>query len=413
MKVRVPRELASAGSGPSAPGVIRGKGRDSGGGAAPPGALDYFDGVDREPSSPVETAPAPLVRAVGRALPPHYADQETILAVLRSHWAEKHFNLSRLDELHRAVKVGGRHLALPLSEYPALDTFQKSNDAWIRAAGHLGAEAVGRALDQAGLTPRDVDHLFFVTVTGLSTPSLDAKLMNRLGMRADVKRVPIFGLGCVAGAAGLARLSDVLRAFPGGVGVLVSVELCSLTLQRNDLSVANVIASGIFGDGAAAVVMVGGARGCPDGAAGAGPRVVATRSSFYPDTEWVMGWDIVDSGFKVVLSAKVPEITRGHIARDVDGFLADHGLARRDVRHWIAHTGGPKVLEAFEGALELPRGALDLSWRSLEAVGNLSSASVLFVLADLLESGRARPGDRGLLVAMGPGFCAELVLLQW
>jgi len=354
--------------------------------------------------------PPPSVRAVGRALPPHYASQEEILAALRAHWSRRHFNPARLDDIHRAVQVGGRHLALPLSEYEALDTFRKANDAWIRVAGELGAEAVQRALDRAGLVPADVDAFFFVTVTGLSTPSLDARLVNRLGMRRDVKRVPIFGLGCVAGAAGLARLSDALLAMPGGVGVLLSVELCSLTLQRNDLSVANAVASGIFGDGAAAVVLAGGAR---PGTAGAGPRILATRSSFYPDTEWVMGWDVVDTGFQVVLSAKVPEIARAHIARDVDAFLADQGLGRRDVRHWIAHTGGPKVLEAFEGALELPKGALDLSWKSLAAVGNLSSASVLFVLADLLESGRARPGDRGLLVAMGPGFCAELVLLEW
>jgi len=353
------------------------------------------------------------VRAVGRALPPHYADQATIAAMLREHWASKHFNASRIDELYRAVRVGGRHLALPLPEYLPLDTFQKSNDAYIRVALDLGVEAISGALSRAGLGPRDVDHLYFVTVTGISTPSLDARLVNRLRMRPDVKRVPIFGLGCVAGAAGLARVSDVLRAFPGEVGVLLSVELCSLTLQRNDLSVANVVASGIFGDGAAAVVVEGGARDAPGPSAPVGPRVVATRSSFYPDTEWVMGWDIVDTGFKVVLSAKVPDITRAHIARDVDAFLSDHGLGRADIRHWIAHTGGPKVLEAFESALELPAGALDLSWKSLRGVGNLSSASVLFVLADLLESGAARPGDRGLLVAMGPGFCAELLLLEW
>jgi len=363
--------------------------------------------MDLDPAC-APAAPPPNVRAVGRALPPHYADQEAILAALRSHWAEKHFNPARLEEIHRAVRVGGRHLALPLSEYRALDTFKKSNDAWIRVAGELGAEAVSRALEAAGLTPRDVDVFFFVTVTGIATPSLDARIVNRLGMRPDVKRVPVFGLGCVAGAAGLARLSDALRAFPGEVGVLLSVELCSLTLQRNDLSVANAVASGIFGDGAAAVVLAGGGR-----APAEGPRVLATRSSFYPDTEWVMGWDVVDGGLQVVLSAKVPEIARARIGADVDAFLGSQGLARRDVRHWIAHTGGPKVLEAFSGALELPEGALDLSWRSLEAVGNLSSASVLFVLGDLLESRRPRPGDRGLLVAMGPGFCAELVLLAW
>jgi alkylresorcinol/alkylpyrone synthase len=355
-------------------------------------------------------ATPPSVLSTGRALPGNYADQETLTAALRAHWARQHFNADRLEELHRAVKVKGRHLALPLVDYPTLDTFKKSNDAWIRVAEELGAEAITRALDAAGLRPTDVDQLVFVTVTGLATPSIDAKLVNRLGLRRDVKRVPVFGLGCVAGAAGLARLSDLLRGCPGDVGVLLSVELCSLTLQREDLSVANAVASGIFGDGAAAVVLAGGSRPV-DGAPG--PRIVATRSAFYPDTEWVMGWDFRDTGFQVVLSAEVPRITRENIGRDVDDFLASQGLVRADVRHWIAHTGGPKVLEAFQSALGLTDGALDRSWRSLEEVGNLSSASVLFVLGDLVGSGEPHPGDRGLLVAMGPGFCAEMVLLQW
>jgi alkylresorcinol/alkylpyrone synthase len=362
------------------------------------------------PDAVPRSAPAPAILSVGRALPGNHADQETLTAALRDHWARQHYNVDRLDELHRAVRVRGRHLALPLAEYPLLDTFKKSNDAWIRVAEELGAEAVTRALDAAGLRPADVDQLVFVTVTGLATPSIDAKLANRLGLRRDLKRVPIFGLGCVAGAAGLARVSDLLTGFPGEVAVLLSVELCSLTLQREDLSVANAVASGIFGDGAAAVVVGGGARSVKDAKA---PRVVATRAAFYPDTEWVMGWDFRDSGFQVVLSAQVPQITRDHIGRDVDDFLASRGLARPDVKHWIAHTGGPKVLEAFQSALELPEGALARSWRSLEEVGNLSSASVLFVLGDLLESGEPRPGDRGLVVAMGPGFCAEMVLLQW
>ncbi len=348
----------------------------------------------------------PVVRSVGRALPANWVDQETLTAALRAHWERQHFNADRLAELHRAVRVRGRHLALPLQAYPALDTFRKSNDAWIAAATDLGAEAARAGLARAGLEPRQVDHLFFVTVTGLSTPSLDAKLVNRLGLRSDVKRTPVFGLGCLAGAAGLARVSDTLRAFPADVAVMLSVELCSLTLQREDPSVANAVASGIFGDGAAAVVLAGGGRG-------GGPEVLATRSVFYPDTEWVMGWDFVDTGFKVVLSAKVPEVIRRHVRGDVDAFLGAQGLDRSRIRHWIAHTGGPKVLEAFGEALELPDGALERSWRSLEEVGNLSSASVLFVLGDLLESGEARAGDLGLLAAMGPGFSAELVLLRW
>jgi alkylresorcinol/alkylpyrone synthase len=354
-------------------------------------------------------SPPPALLAVGRALPPNHVDQETLIAALSAYWGERHFNVARLGDLHRAVRVGGRHLALPLDAYPALDTFAKANDAFVRVGTDVGEAAVRDALGRAGLSPVDVDHLFFVTVTGISTPSLDAKLVNRLGLPRRVKRTPIFGLGCLAGAAGLARASDVLRAFPQEVSVLVSIELCSLTLQREDLSVTNVIASGLFGDGAAAAVLAGGARAAERRA----PRIVATRSVFYPETEWVMGWDVVDTGFKVVLSAKVPEVIEANLGGDVDAFLAGNGLSRRDVRHYVAHTGGPKVLEAFRRALDLPEAALERSWRSLHEVGNLSSASVLFVLADLLDAGEAREGDVGLLAAMGPGFSAELVLLRW
>ena len=305
------------------------------------------------------------------------------------------------------MRVGGRHLALPLERYEELDSFAARNDAWIAAAVELGKTALEQALQRADLGPRDLDHLYFVTVTGLATPSVDARLVNRIGLRADLKRVPIFGLGCVAGAAGLARASDAVRAFPGQVAAILAVELCSLTLQREDLSIANIIASGLFGDGAAAALIGGADR------PGRGPCVLATRSIFYPDTERVMGWDVVDSGFKVVLSPQVPQLVRERVRSDVDAFLGAHGVKRAAVRHWICHTGGPRVLEAFEEALELPREVLRRTWDSLREVGNLSSASVLFVLRDLLDSGEARPGDLGLLIAMGPGFCSELVLLRW
>jgi len=351
----------------------------------------------------------PAILSVGRALPPNYVDQETLIAALSAYWATKHHNVERLADVHRAAQVGGRHLALPLAEYPALDSFGKTNDAFIRVGVEIGEAAIRGALAAAGLSPRDVDHLYFVTVTGISTPSLDAKLMNRLGLKSSVKRTPIFGLGCLAGAAGLARASDALRAFPGEVAVMLSVELCSLTLQRDDASVANLVATGLFGDGAAAVILAGGARA--NGAVG--PRVVATRSVLYPETEWVMGWDVGDGGFKVVLSAKVPEVIEARVGGDVDAFLAEHGLVRGDVRHWVAHTGGPKVIEAFRRALALPPAALERSWRSLREVGNLSSASVLFVLGDFLDAKDARPGDVGLLAAMGPGFSSELLLLRW
>jgi alkylresorcinol/alkylpyrone synthase len=350
------------------------------------------------------------IAAVGKAFPPNYYDQETLLAALRERWADRHYNTERLERLHQNVLVGGRHLALPIDEYAGLTTWGKANSAWIRVAQEIGGTAVLEALERAGLTPADVDALIFVTVTGVATPSIDARLMNRLGLPPRVKRMPIFGLGCVAGAAGIARAADYVRGFPDQVAVLLSVELCSLTLQPEDLSIPNLIASGLFGDGAAAVVVTGEDR--PAGET-SGPRVVATRSVFYPDSERVMGWDISETGFKIVLSGDVPVVAREKLRPDVDAFLADQGLTRADISSWVCHPGGPKVLEAMQESLELPQGALDVTWRSLREVGNLSSTSVLLVLEETLANHRPPPGSWGMLLAMGPGFCSELVLLQW
>jgi alkylresorcinol/alkylpyrone synthase len=353
-------------------------------------------------------AALPWIVGTQTALPPNYATQEVLSEALRARWSGAHFNPARLDQLHRTVCVGGRHLALPLEEYDQIETFEKSNNAWIRVGLDLAEQAVGGALQKVGLNPRDVDHLFFTTVTGLAVPSLDARLVNRLQMRPDMKRTPMFGLGCAGGAAGLARASDYLRAFPDEIAVLLSVELCSLTLQREDLSIPNIIATGLFGDGAAAAVLGGGNR-----QRGTGPSVVAGRTVLYPNTERVMGWDIVDSGFKIVLSAEVPQVVKAHLRQDVEQFLHQHGRDLSRIKHVICHTGGPKVLDAVEAALELPVNTLERSRQSLKQIGNLSSASVLFVLQEMMESGEAKPGDEGLLVAMGPAFGSEMVLLQW
>lgn len=347
------------------------------------------------------------IAAVGRAFPPHYYDQQTLVAALQRRWADRFFNPERLERLHKNVLVGGRHLALPLEEYEQLTSWGRANDAWIRVAQEVGAQAVLDGLDRAGLSREEIEALIFVTVTGVATPSVDARLMNRLQLPPRVKRMPIFGLGCVAGAAGISRAADYVRAYPDQVAVLLSVELCSLTLQAEDLSIPNLIATGLFGDGAAAVMVVGDDRPAD------GPEIVATRSVFYPDSEDVMGWSISESGFGIILSADVPQVVREFLKRDVDAFLADHGLTRSDIASWVCHPGGPKVLEAMQEALELPEGALDVTWRSLQEVGNLSSTSVLLVLAETMENHRPAPGSWGMITAMGPGFCSELVLLRW
>jgi alkylresorcinol/alkylpyrone synthase len=344
---------------------------------------------------------------VGRAFPENYYPQSVLSEALKEHWARRHYNLDRLDQLHRNVLVDGRHLALKLEEYEALDSFTAANDAFIRVAIEVGARAIEDALRQAGMVLQDVNHLFYVSTTGVATPSVDARIVNRLGLPRQMKRSPMFGLGCVAGAVGIARAADYVRAFPSEIALVLSVELCSLTLQRRDLSIPNIIATGLFGDGAAAVVLAGEKRGAE------GPEVVATRSVFYPNTERVMGWDITHEGFAVVLSGEIPDLVRREIRTDVDDFLRSHGLGVSDIATFVCHPGGPRILESFSEALEIPADALALTWESLRRIGNLSSASVLMVLGDTLAAKSPPPGSYGLLMAMGPGFCSELVLLRW
>ncbi|ACO32650.1 MULTISPECIES: 3-oxoacyl-[acyl-carrier-protein] synthase III C-terminal domain-containing protein [Acidobacterium] len=343
------------------------------------------------------------------AFPKHYYTQQQIAEELCRYW-EQSIDIAVLERLHGRTGVDGRYFSRPLDEYRSLDTWGKANNVWIETALDLGEQAIECLLRQSGVRREQIGAIFFVSVTGVASPSIDARLVNRMGLPRSIRRNPIFGLGCVAGAAGLARVADYVKAYPDQYAVLLSVELCSLTWQRGDVSVANLISTGLFGDGAAAV-LVGGAQ--TPALAGAGPRILDHAQVFYPGTEDVMGWDISERGFQIVLSPEVPQVVRENLGGDVDRFLAGHGLTRADIGCWLMHTGGPKVLEASEEALGLEHGALVRSWEALRRVGNLSSASVLVVLDDVMKQHRPAPGTKSLLAAMGPGFCAEMLLLEW
>jgi alkylresorcinol/alkylpyrone synthase len=359
------------------------------------------------------------VVGVASAMPEHRYPQRAITAALEDYWGDKLQRPELLRRLHSRTGVNFRHLAFPFARYAAFSSWGETNTAYVEVAQELGARAIDRALENAGMSRLDLNALIVVSITGVASPSLDARLINQMCLRSDIRRTPIFGVGCVGGALGLTRAADYTRAYPEQVAALLAVEVCSLTLQRDDLSTANLIAAGLFGDGAAAVIVAGAdwatahAPGGPCTSGRLGPKILGCGSVFYPDSEDIMGWDVSEHGFKIVLSPRLPEMIKENLAGSVDEFLAAHRLSRADIGNWIIHTGGPKVLEAMQDALQLPDREIRRSWDCLRRVGNLSSPSVLLVFEDVMMKDRPPPGTLGVLLAMGPGFCSEMILLQW
>ena len=346
------------------------------------------------------------IMSVGTALPPYAYSQSEVTKVLSQKLSTSKSEKTVLERVHSATGVSTRHFPLPIAEYANLKDFSQTNELFATHALPLAEQAISRALDVAGLVAEEVDLMFFTTVTGIGAPSLDAVIASRLGFKSDLKRIPSFGLGCVAGASGLARVADLLRGNSSQVALLVSVELCSLTIQWQDKSMANFIGTGLFGDGAASVVLVGDEHPLAE----TGVSVIGSRSALYKDTSDMIGWKIGTTGLSLVLEAGVPAMIEENFAFDVDTLLKQNNLERSDIDVWIAHPGGPKILTSFSSSLQITQQQLGSSWKVLETAGNMSSAAVLHVLASQIKQ---PPGTRGLLFALGPGISAEIVLLEW
>ena len=345
--------------------------------------------------------------------PEHYYLQNTLLIAAQQEWTRmrKRGSIGKtLEQFYTNVKVKGRYLSWPVERYKKPTTFEERNNAYIETALALGEQTICALLDQVQLSPQSIDQLTTVSTTGIAVPALDARLMNRIPFSRRMKRLPLFGLGCMGGAAGIARTADYLQGHPEEAVILLAIELCSLTIQRDDMSLANIVASGLFGDGAVAVLMVGDHH--PLATPGL-PRVIDSQSQFFPETEHIMGWDVTDSGFKVLLSADIAELARSKVRPSLEAFLGRHELTIAEIDHWLVHPGGPKVIQALEEGLGLFDEALRLSWECLSEAGNISSASVLLILDKTMKRLQPKPGEVGVLMAMGPAFSAELVLLQW
>lgn len=336
----------------------------------------------------------------------HLYDQATVKErILR--WLERSgSDLTRLSKSFENALVSSRSSVMPIEWVFSERSFEASNDVYKEHAADLATRAAEECLREAGLEARDVDLVVSTSCTGFMIPSVDATIADRLDMRTDLRRLPITEHGCAAGVVALTNAADYLVAHPDHRVLVVAVELPSVTFQPGDLSYANVISSTIFGDGAAAALLSG------ERQAGL-PEIVARRSERFPGTTDLMGFDLHDSGLHIVLSRKIPSVLEARVPALLEAFLGENGLTPPEVDHFLFHPGGRKIIEAFERTMRLSAGALDTTRGVLSRFGNLSSATVLVVLREFMQSGVTHAGDTGLMVAFGPGFGAELALLRW
>jgi len=348
----------------------------------------------------------PKILALSTAIPPHRMDQ----AFARREMArlcEGQPHLERLIPVFDRTGVDTRHLVHEPEWYLESRSFEARNEEYAAKALELSQKAVRSCLAQSGTTPDEIDHIFVVTTTGLTTPSLDAMLASCLGLRADVRRSPLFGLGCAGGAGALIRACDVLSSRPGDKALVVSVELGSLIFSKQAQTATDLVGVALFGDGAAAALLGG------DDTDGPGIRIAHTRTHLFKDSRHLMGWRFTGDGMRLVLSRDIPSLVGSCVAPVVQDFLKDAGLSFANIRHHILHPGGAKVMSTYRSAFGLSEDALSIARECMRQFGNLSSAAVLVMLSNLVASGAPRSGDNGLMLALGPGFAAEMLAIVW
>jgi alkylresorcinol/alkylpyrone synthase len=351
------------------------------------------------------TASSTIV-ATATAVPAHAASQTAVQGMLRTLFPLHCRRMDAVMAIFQNAQIDNRYSVYPVEQIGRRRSLTDTTAEYRNHAVALARDVAARALAESRVAPGDIDLIITTSCTGIMIPSVDAYLVDALGLRCDVRRLPITELGCVGGASALARADDFLRGFPEAHVLVVAVELPSLSLQRDDTSPANLVASALFGDGAAAAVLAG-------GASRPGVRVLATLSHIFPRSTGALGFDLHEDGFHSVISKDIPALLKSEIAALVDKLAARVGLTRAELTCFLLHPGGRKILGAVEDELRLPREATQPSWDVLREYGNQSSASVLFVLHEWLTKRKPAPGSHGVLAAFGPGLSTEMLLLEW
>lgn len=351
------------------------------------------------------------IAAVATAVPAHVLPQSQAREFAASYFRSQRRDVERLLPVFDHTGIETRYISMPPEWFLSPHTFAEKNNRYIEESTRLGSEVLGRCSEHSGIGLREITHLIYVSTTGLATPSIDSRFLNVLSLSPNVVRTPVWGLGCAGGAAGLALAHRLAKGDPEAVIALVCVELCSLTFHFEDFSKSNVIATALFGDGAAGVLVVGDDRARK--LKRAGPSIMGVGTTTWPDSLDVMGWNFDAVGMQVVFSQAIPQVVRDKVHGNTKSFLESSGRSFDDISHWIVHPGGTKVMEAYESVLPLPQCALTHARETLRVYGNMSSPTVLFVLDQLLRKGSPRSGEVGLLTALGPGFSSENLLLKF